>query len=325
MDELRLEKLIEETLSTMDPVEVPKDLHFDAAKIMRMARMEEEAEAERDPAPVSFFDRLRESFGSRNWTRFAAAAAAFAVLLGVYGFWKSGQMPGPVPGNDPSQVAEIDDPTIPLGPPEEVTVPVEPDEPVVPDVPEQPPVEEDPSVEPAPAVTPQQPTQSAQNNPKPKPQPSNPTPAPVPDTQGEEPVVEDEPVEEEPGEVDQGSEYAGGMEIDPDEQTGEEPADEEPTDLPEEPGEENPDEAQAPEATEDDIYENMLQEALQDESFKAKFDEVDKGFGHSIQDVQEVPEGTKFMVYFYESEEEQLSGTINEEDIRSILWEKESL
>ena len=48
MDEVRLEKLIEETLSTMDPVEVPKDLHFDAAKIMRLARMEEEAEAERD-------------------------------------------------------------------------------------------------------------------------------------------------------------------------------------------------------------------------------------------------------------------------------------
>ena len=97
---------------------------------------------------------------------------------------------------------------------------------------------------------------------------------------------------------------------------GEEPADEEPTDLPAEPGDD---------ATEDDIYENMLQEALQDESFKVKFDEADKGFGHSIQDVQEVPEGTEFMVYFYESEEEQLSGTVNEEDIRSILWEKESL
>ena len=117
MDEVRLEKLIEETLSTMDPVEVPKDLHFDAAKIMRMARMEEEAEAERNPAPISFLDRLKASFGSRNMTRFAAAAAAFAVLLGVYGFWKSGQMPGPVPGNDPSQVAEIDDGDIPLAPP----------------------------------------------------------------------------------------------------------------------------------------------------------------------------------------------------------------
>ena len=66
MDEVRLEKLIEETLSTMDPVEVPKDLRFDAAKIMRLARMEEEAEAERTPAPLSFADRLRQVFQSRS-------------------------------------------------------------------------------------------------------------------------------------------------------------------------------------------------------------------------------------------------------------------
>ena len=87
MDEVRLEKLIEETLSTMDPVEVPKDLHFDAAKIMRLARMEEEAEAEKMPAPLSFMDRLRQTFQSRSMVRFAGAAAAFVVLLGVYGVW----------------------------------------------------------------------------------------------------------------------------------------------------------------------------------------------------------------------------------------------
>ena len=317
MDEVRLEKLIEETLSTMDPVEVPKDLHFDAAKIMRLARMEEEAEAEKKPAPLSFMDRLRQAFQSRSMVRFAGAAAAFVVLLGVYGVWKSGSVPAPLPGNDPAQTAEIDDPGVPTTLPDNPIVvddPVQTEDPVTPDVPDEPPAEDDPVVTPPHAVTPQQPVQSAEN-PKP-PVVTPPAPQP-PAVEPEEPVAEDEPpVEEEPGEVDNPTEYAGGNEIDPEEQI---PDGETPAAPPEEQtGEETAD----PEKNE---FEILLEEALQDEAFAADFAAEDKGFGHNIVDVQDVPEGTEFMVYFYESEEEQLAGTVNEDDIRSILWKKESL
>ncbi len=321
MDEKRLEKLIEETLSTMDPVKVPDDLHFDAAKIMRLAKMQEEEEAERTPAPVSFMDRMREMFQSRSWTRFAAAAAAFVVLLGVYGMWKSGSGPAPVPGNDPSQTAEIDDPGVPAALPDnpievddpgQTEDPVTQEDPAVPDGPEEPPVEE--PVTPPPAVTPQQPVQSA-DNPKP-PVVTPPAPQP-PAPEQEEPVVEDEPpVEEEPDEVDNPTEYAGGNEIDPEEQI---PDDETPAAEPGGLTEKDP------ENPEEDEFEALLEEALQDEEFAGAFAEEDKGFGHRIQDVQEVPEGTEFMVYFYESEEEQLAGTVNEDNVRSILWKKESL
>ncbi|MBQ6294379.1 MAG: hypothetical protein IJK80_00795 [Firmicutes bacterium] len=317
MDEVRLEKLIEETLSTMDPVEVPKDLHFDAAKIMRLARMEEESEAEKMPAPLSFMDRLRQAFQSRSMVRFAGAAAAFVVLLGVYGVWKSGSVPAPLPGNDPAQTAEIDDPGVPTTLPDNPIVvddPVQTEDPVTPDVPDEPPAEDDPVVTPPHAVTPQQPVQSAEN-PKP-PVVTPPAPQP-PAAEPEEPVAEDEPpVEEEPGEVDNPTEYAGGNEIDPEEQI---PDDETPAAPPEEQtGEETAD-------PEENEFEILLEEALQDEAFAADFAAEDKGFGHNIVDVQDVPEGTEFMVYFYESEEEQLAGTVNEDDIRSILWKKESL
>ena len=307
MDEKRLEKLIEETLSTMDPVKVPDDLHFDAAKIMRLAKMQEEEEAERTPAPVSFMDRMREMFQSRSWTRFAAAAAAFVVLLGVYGMWKSGSGPAPVPGNDPSQTAEIDDPGVPTALPEN---PIEADDP---GQAEDPVTQEDPAVPDEP-VTPQQPVQSA-DSPKP---PVITPPAPQPPApEQEEPVSEEEPpVEEEPDEVDNPTEYAGGNEIDPEEQI---PDDETPA---AEPGGLSENEPENPEENE---FETMLEEALQDEGFAADFAAEDKGFGHNIMDVQDVPEGTEFMVYFYESEEEQLAGTVNEDDVRSILWKKESL
>ena len=315
MDEKRLENLIEETLSTMDPVEVPKDLHFDAAKIMRLAKMQEEEEAERNPAPLSFFERMRETFRSRSWTRYAAAAAAFVVLLGIYGMTRDGSGVAPVPGSDPGQVAVIDDPTVPLTPPDEPVQtedPVQSEDPVTPDVPDEPQQSEDPETTQTPAVTPAPPTQSAQNPPKPQP------PAPKPPAEEQQPVVDteepgtdEEPVEEEPDEVDNPTEYAGGNEIDPDEQ-GEEPAN------PEEAGED-------PEDPEENIYENMLAEALQDEEFAADFAAEDKGFGHNIRSVEDVPDGTEFMVYFYESEEEAASGTVNEDNIRSILWKKESL
>ncbi len=317
MDEVRLEKLIEETLSTMDPVEVPKDLHFDAAKIMRLARMEEEAEAEKKPVPLSFMDRLRQTFQSRSMVRFAGAAAAFVVLLGVYGVWKSGSVPAPLPGNDPAQTAEIDDPNVPTTLPDNPIVvddPVQTEDPVTPDVPDEPPAEDDPVVTPPPAVTPHQPVQSAEN---PTPPVVTPPAPQQPAVEPENPVAEDEPpVEEEPGEVDDPTEYAGGNEIDPEEQI---PDDETPAAPPEE---QTGEEAADPEENE---FEILLEEALQDEAFAADFAAEDKGFGHNIVDVQDVPEGTEFMVYFYESEEEQLAGTVNEDDIRSILWKKESL
>ena len=310
MDEVRLEKLIEETLSTMDPVEVPKDLHFDAAKIMRLARMEEEAEAEKKPVPLSFMDRLRQAFQSRSMVRFAGAAAAFVVLLGVYGVWKSGSVPAPLPGNDPAQTAEIDDPNVPTTLPDNPIVvddPVQTEDPVTPDVPDEPPAEEDPVVTPPPAVTPHQPVQSAEN---PKP------PVVTPPAPQQPEVTEETPVEEEPSDIDVGEEYAGGNEIDPEEQI---PDGETPAAPPEEQtGEETAD-------PEENEFEILLEEALQDEEFAADFAAEDKGFGHNIVDVQDVPEGTEFMVYFYESEEEQLAGTVNEDDIRSILWKKESL
>ena len=322
---MRLEKLIEETLSTMDPVEVPEDLHFDAAKIMRLAKMQEEEEAARAPAPVSFLDRMRETFRSRSWTRYAVAAAAFVVVLGIYGMTRGGSDVPPVPGSDPGQIAVIDDPTVPTTPPDDPVQtedPVQSEDPVTPEVPDEPQQPEDPETVPAPVVTPQQPTQSAQNPPKPKP----PAPKPPaeeqtqqPGTETEGPDIVEEPVEEEPDEVDNPTEYAGGNEIDPDEEPqnppegqGEEPA------GPEEPGEE-------PDDPEENIYENMLTEALQDEEFAADFAAEDKGFGHNIRSVEDVPDGTEFMVYFYENEEEAASGTVNEDDIRSILWKKESL
>ena len=124
MDDLRLDNLIDETLKTIDPVEVPKDLHFDAAKIMRLARMEEEAEAEAKreerPAPLLSLSRLRDVFQSRSWMRYAAAAAAFAVLLGVYTLSQRGEPVVPVPGG-PTNVAdvEIDDGQIPLAQPDD--------------------------------------------------------------------------------------------------------------------------------------------------------------------------------------------------------------
>ena len=323
MDEKRLENLIEETLSTMDPVEVPKDLYFDAAKIMPLAKMQEEEEAERAPAPVSFFDRMRETFRSRSWTRYAAAAAAFVVLLGVYGMTRDGSGVPPVPGNDPSHVAEIDDPTIPLSPPDDpiqTDDPVQTEDPDTPDIPGEEQQPDETEVTPVTPVTPSQPVQSAEGH-KPAPQNPAPPPAPVtpsqPDPEPEEPVVE-EPVEEEPGEVDNPTEYAGGNEIDPEEQI---PDDETPA---AQPGDQTGEEPET-ETPEEDAYETMLQEALQDEEFAAEFEAEDKGFGHNIVDVQDVPEGTEFMVYFYESEEEQLAGTVNEDDIRSILWKKESL
>ena len=328
MDEKRLENLIEETLSTMDPVEVPKDLHFDAAKIMRLAKMQEEEEAERTPAPVSFFDRMRETFRSRSWTRYAAAAAAFVVLLGIYGMTRDGSGIAPVPGSDPSHVAEIGDDTIPLAPPDdpiETEDPVQSEDPVTPEVPDEGPQTETPDNTPVPPVTPSQPPQSADSH---TPAPQNPTPQPPsvtpqqPDTEPEEPgIVEDPPVEEEPDEVDNPTEYAGGNEIDPDEETQNPPEEEGPG---EEPGDEQTEPAD-PEDPEENIYENMLAEALQDEEFAAEFAAEDKGFGHNILSVEDVPDGTEFMVYFYEDEEEAASGTVNEDNIRSILWKKESL
>ena len=311
----------------MDPVEVPKDLHFDAAKIIRLAKMQEEEEKEREPVPVSFLDRLRESFQSRRWTRYAAAAAAFVVLLGVYGMTRGGSDVPPGPGTDPGQVAVIDDPTEPLTPPDEPVQedPVQTDDPVVTDVPE----DGQQTEEPPETVTPAQPTQSAQNPPKPQqPKPKPPVeqqPQQTEETDPEE-IVEDPAVEEETDEVDNPTEYAGGKEIDPDEEPqdppegqGEEPAGpEEPGDEPVEPGEEGDD-------PEENIWENQLQQAMQDEAFAEQYNAEDKGFGHSIRSVEDVPDGTEFMVYFYENEEEAASGTINEDDIRSILWKKESL
>ena len=128
--------------------------------------------------------------------------------------------------------------------------------------------------------------------------------------------TDETPVEEEPSDIDVGEEYAGGNEIDPDEQI---PDDETPAASPEEPAGEEPADP------EENEFEILLEEAMQDEEFAADFAAEDKGFGHNIVDVQDVPEGTEFMVYFYESEEEQLAGTVNEDDIRSILWKKESL
>ncbi len=222
MDEKRLENLIEETLSTMDPVEIPKDLHFDAAKIMRLARMEEEEEAARQPETRSFMDRLMERFQSRTWTRFAAAAAAFALVLGVYGMTRDGgKIPG-MPGTDPTQVADIGDNEIPLA----------------------------------------------------------------------GPGGEDEIVEEDSSDVVDTPEFAGGLELSPEE--------------------------------EESIWEEMLQKALLNEAFAKEFAAQDRGFGYRIRNAEDVPEGTLFMIYFYESLEEQTSGIVREDSIRSILWKKES-
>ena len=117
MDEMRLEKLIDETLSTMDPVKIPDDLHFDAAEIMRRAKREEEAEKPKAAEPVSFSDRLKERTRSRSFTRWAAAAAAFVILLGVYGATRDN---GNVPVDpDDGVVIGVDDPVdpeLPSGP-----------------------------------------------------------------------------------------------------------------------------------------------------------------------------------------------------------------
>lgn len=308
MDDLRLDNLIDETLKTIDPVEVPKDLHFDAAKIMRLARMEEEAEAEAKreerPAPLLSLSRLRDVFQSRSWMRYAAAAAAFAVLLGVYTLSQSGEPVVPVPGG-PTNVAdvEIDDGQIPLAQPDDPVQDGE-DPAVTPD-PEQGSAEDPVQTEdPQPAVTPAPPVQSAETTPK----PPAPQPAPTPATP--EPETPTDVIEDEETPAVEGPEYAGGLETDPVE--GEEPV----TD-PGEPGE--------GETPQEDILGSLLALAMQNESFAADFAAEDKGFGYQLLKAEDVPDGTKFMVYFYESEEEAAAQTINEENVRSILWKRESL
>lgn len=185
MGEDRFDNLIDETLSTMEPVKLPEDLRFDAAKIMRLAKMEEEEEAAANRSS-SFSGRLKAFF--KNPTRLAAAAAAFIILLGVYGITKQ------------------------------------------PDV-----------------------------------------------------IVD-------PGEVITPPEYQAGLTIYPEES-----------------------------------FEEMLAQAMEDESFAAQFNEEDKGYGYVIRSVQDCADGIEFMVYYYESEEESLAGTVNEENVRSIIWQKESL
>ena len=270
--------------------------------------MEEEAEAEAKreerPAPLLSLSRLRDVFQSRSWMRYAAAAAAFAVLLGVYTLSQSGEPVVPVPGG-PTNVAdvEIENGQIPLAEPED---PFEgTDDPAVTPDPEQGSAEDPVQTEdPQPAVTPAPPVQSAETTPK----PPAPQPAPTPATP--EPETPTDVIEDEETPAAEGPEYAGGLETDPVE--GEEPV----TD-PREPGES--------ETPQEDILGSLLALAMQNESFAADFAAEDKGFGYQLLKAEDVPDGTQFMVYFYESEEEAAAQTINEENIRSILWKRESL
>ena len=274
--------------------------------------MEEEAEAEAQreerQAPLLSLSRLRDVFQSRSWTRYVAAAAAFAVLLGVYTFSQSGGGNSLLPGgNDPAQVAdaEIGDNEIPLVEPE-FPVPEDPVDAPDPEVEPQPQTEPAPVVDPQPAVTPAPPVQSAENTPRPAdPQPAVP---PAPEQPSEE-IIEDE---ETPAA--EGPEYAGGLEEQPAE--GEGPQ-EEPSEDPQEPPEE--------EKPQEDILGSLLALALQNESFAESFAAEDLGFGYQVLKAEDVPDGTQFMVYFYESEEEAADQTVNEENIRSILWKRESL
>lgn len=302
MDDLRLDNLIDETLKTIDPVEIPEDLHFDAAKIMRLARMEEEAEAEAKreerPAPLLSLSRLRDVFQSRSWTRYAAAAAAFAILLGVYGFSHNGEGDPavPVPGG-PTNVAdvEIDDGQIPLAEPDD-PMQGEEDPAVTPGTE----VDPQPETDPQPAVTPAPPVQSAENTPA----PVQPQPAPAP----AEPETPPEVIDDQETPAAEGPEYAGGLEENPAE--GETP---------------QPDPAVDPENPQEDILGSLLELAMQNESFAESFAAEDKGYGYQLLKAEDVPDGTQFMVYFYESEEEAAAQTVNEENVRSILWKRESL
>lgn len=278
--------------------------------------MEEEAEAEAQreerQAPLLSLSRLRDVFQSRSWTRYAAAAAAFAVLLGVYTFSQSGGGNSVLPGgNDPAQVAEaeIGDNEIPLAEPEfpvsDADDPAPADDPQTDPLPQTDPV---PQEEPQPSVVPAPPVQTAEGTPKPA-EPQPPVPSNPVEPQNPEEIIEDE---ETPAA--EGPEYAGGLEEQPAE--GEEPQGE-PSEDPQEPPEE--------EKPQEDILGSLLALALQNESFAESFAAEDLGFGYQVLKAEDVPDGTQFMVYFYESEEEAAAQTVNEENIRSILWKRESL
>ncbi len=312
MDDLRLDNLIDEALSSIEPVEVPKDLHFDAAKIMKLAEMQEKAEAEARreeiPAAPSVLVRLRQSFQNRSWTRYAAAAAAFAILLGVYSFF-NGEDDNPLipPVGDPTHTAEveIDDGSIPLATPDEDIPDEEPDDPVTDPQPEQEPDVTTPPEEETPPAPP--PVQSADNPKPPAPRPPVDPSAPV---QDEQPAVDVEEETEDPPV--EGSEYAEGLEI-----PAEDP--EEPTETQEAP------EGEEPPAPQEDILGSLFSLAMQNESFAESINALDAGFGYKVLKAEDVPDGTQFMVYFYASEEESTSETVNEDEIRSVLWKRESL
>lgn len=180
MDDERIDNLIEETLSGIDRVEPPSDLHFDAAQIIRDSSKKTSAE------PLLL-----------RWRRYAAIAAAFFILLGVYSLNRSGVF---------------------------------------------------------------------------SPQPQD--------------IIEDHP-----GPILQSPQYHAGYEIDPQQYAA---------------------------------YEELLAAARQDETLNTHFSEYDKGFGYVILSAEEAAENVQFMIYFYQSEDEKASGFVDTENIRSLLWKKES-
>ena len=93
--------------------------------------------------------------------------------------------------------------------------------------------------------------------------------------------------------------------------TTEEPGGEEPAQS-----EENPTQAEE----DPQVLAELFLRAYSDESFVKQLTDGDKGYGYIVTGHKDVPEGTEFMVYFYESEEERSAYTVNDEQLRYILW-----
>ncbi|MCR4804920.1 MAG: hypothetical protein K5981_04630 [Clostridia bacterium] len=85
---------------------------------------------------------------------------------------------------------------------------------------------------------------------------------------------------------------------------------------------ENPGEPQTQEPEEEDpqVLAQLFLSAYADEAFVKELTDGDRGYGYIVTGHKDVPEGTEFMVYFYESEEERSSYTVDNDKLRYILW-----